>query len=243
MTKILKNRVFIVIICSILALACIYVYSASMKDEAKRVTVVRAVSPISKGDKITKDMIETVTVGGYNLSQNVIKSKDDALGKYAASDFVKGDYILSEKVSSSIPSATDKLSKLDGSKVAFSISVKDFSDAVSDKLLSGDIVSVIASQKGSVSIPPQLTYVEVLATTTGKGVDKQATDNKDKEQDTLKTVTLLVTPEQAVQLTNYEDNAEIHLALVYRGDQQTAQEFIDKQSEALKNGTANSSNR
>lgn len=244
MTKILRNRIFIVIICSLLALVCIFAYSASMKNEAKKVTVVRVVEPITKGDQITKDMIETVTVGGYNLETTAVKSKDDVIGKYATADFSKGDYVLSGKISNSISNTNDKLNKLDGSRVAFSISVKDFSDALSDKLLSGDIVSVITSQKGATSIPPQLTYVEVLATTTGKGVDKTKSDgNENKEEDNLKTVTLLVSSEQAIQLAYYEDNAEIHLALVYRGDPKTAQKFIDKQNEVPGIGKIDSGNR
>jgi pilus assembly protein CpaB len=243
MTKIFKNRIFIVIICAIIALVCIMAYASTVKSEAKKITVVRVVTPIAKGDQITKDMVETVTVGGFNLETSVIKSKDDVVGKYATADFVNGDYILTGKVSSTVPNANDKLTKLDGSRVAFSISIKDFSDALSDKLVSGDIVSVIASQKGTTAIPPQLTYVEVLAVTTGKGVDKQSTAKGKEEQDTLKTVTLLVTPEQAVQLANYDDNAEIHLALVYRGDPNNAKKFLDMQSEVLKNGKTDSSNR
>ncbi len=243
MTKIFKNRIFIVVICAIIALVCIMVYASTVKSEAKKVTVVRVISSIAKGDQITKDMVDTITVGGYNLEPGVIKSKDDVIGKYAAADFVKGDYILPDKISNTVLNVDDKLTKLDGSKVAFSISIKDFSDALSDKLVSGDIVSVIASQKGVTAIPPQLTYVEVLAVTTGKGVDKQSTVKNKEEQDTLKTVTLLVTSEQAVQLANYEDNAEIHLALVYRGDSNNAKKFLDMQSEVLKNGKTDSSNR
>lgn len=243
MTKIFKNRIFIVIVCAIIALICIMAYSSSVKSEAKKVTVVRVISPIAKGDQITKEMVDTITVGGYNLESSVVKSKDDVVGKYAATDFSKGDYILSSKISNTVMNSNDKLTKLDGTRVALSISIKDFSDALSDKLISGDIVSVIASQKGTTAIPPQLTYVEVLAVTTGKGVDKQSTTKGKEEQETLKTVTLLVTSEQAVQLANYEDNAEIHLALVYRGDQTDAKKFLDMQSEVLKNGKTDSSNR
>lgn len=237
MSKLIRNRVFIVFICSILAFACILGYSNSIKTEAQKVQVVRVKIPIAKGDKITKDMLDTVTIGGYNLPKETIKVTEEAVGKYAAADFAKDDYILADKLSDQELSANDRLSQLDGSRLAFSISIKDFSDGVSDKLRSGDIVSAVVSEKGNVNIPKELTYLEVLTTTTAKGVDTDSKEKSDtQDQDNLKTVTLLATPAQILQLTNYEDNAEIHLALVYRGDQETAKKFLEKQNEVLSHG-------
>ena len=243
LNKVFKNRVFIVFLCSVIAIGCVYLYARSVKSEAEQTTVVRVVSNISKGDTITDKVIETVTVGGYNLAPNVIKSKDDVVGKYATADFQKGDYILSSKVSTESPSTADRLTQLDGNKVAFSITVKDFSDGLSNKLLTGDIVSVIVTEKEKTILPAELTYVEVLAATTSKGTDKTEQSTGEENSDSVKTVTLLVTPAQALQLAGYEDNAEIHLALVYRGDEQTAQKFITKQSEVFNNGKSDSGNR
>ena len=240
--KILKNRVFLALICAVLAVACVLAYAGSVKSEANVSQVVRFTCDVTKGQKITDLMIETATVGGYHLSPGLATSKNAVVGKYAAADFSKGDLIMTNKVSSSLPTPTDRLSQLDGNRVAFSVSVKDFSNAVSDKLRSGDIVSVIKNDKTGTAIPPELTYVEVLTVTDSKGVDKQKSDTRE-EKDTVKTVTLLVTPAQAVQLTGYEDNGEIHFALVYRGDTQTAKKFLDKQSEVLNSGTTDSSNR
>lgn len=237
MSKLIRNRVFIVFICGILAFGCILGYANSVRTEAQKVQVVRVKAPIAKGDKITKDMLEIVTVGGFNMPQDVTKTVDQAVNKYAAADFAAGDYILSGKLSNQELSANDRLSQLDGNRLAFSISIKDFSDGVSDKLRSGDIVSAVISEKGKVNIPKELTYIEVLTTTTAKGVDTDSKKKSDtQDQDNLKTVTLLATPAQILQLTNYEDNAEIHLALVFRGEQETAKKFLDKQNEVLSNG-------
>lgn len=237
--KILKNRVFLAAICAVLAVACIFAYSGSVKSEANMAQVARFTCNVTKGEKITDAMVETATVGGYHLSPGLAASKGAVVGKYAATDFSKGDLIMSDKLSDTIQKPDDRLSQLDGNRVAVSVSVKDFSDAVSDKLRSGDIVSIINHDKSGTAIPPELTYVEVLAVTDGKGVDKQQTDSGE-EKEAVKTVTLLVTPAQAVKLTGYEDNSEIHFALVYRGDSKTAQKFLDKQSEVLKNGTGSS---
>lgn len=237
MTKIFRNRVFVALICSILAVALIFAYTGSVKSEAQKVQIVRTKTSIAKGTKITKDMVETITAGGYNLPAGTVKSMDTAVGKYAATDLVANEDLMTAKISDTMLSANDRLSQLDGSKVAFSITIKDFSDGVSDKLMSGDIISVIVNEKGKkIEIPVELTYVEVLATTTAKGADRQDTKKSDEQQDNLKTATLLVTPQQALLLTDYEDNAEMHLALVYRGDKATAQKFLDKQNGVLNHG-------
>lgn len=239
MSKILKSRIFLVLICAVIAAGCILAYTQSVKSEAKMAQVVRFTTVVRKGEKITNTMVETATVGGYNLSPGLAASKNDVIGKYALADFSKGDLILSSKVSDTVTDTADRLSQLDGNRLAFSVSIKDFSDGVSDKLRSGDIVSVIKSDKSGAGIPKELTYVEVLAVTNEKGVDRQTGDNSE-EKDNLKTVTLLVSPDQATKLASFEDNAEIHFALVYRGDNNTAQQFLNKQSEVLKNGSDSS---
>ena len=50
------------------------------------------------------------------------------------------------------------------------------------------------------------------------------------------TITVLVSPAQAVELAQYESEASMHAALVYRGDAQTAQTYLDKQEERLNHG-------
>ncbi|HCG67844.1 MAG TPA: pilus assembly protein CpaB, partial [Clostridiales bacterium] len=45
------------------------------------------------------------------------------------------------------------------------------------------------------------------------------------------TVTLLVTPEQAELLSQYESVTSMHFVLVYRGDKATADEYIKVQDD------------
>lgn len=232
MTKVLKSRLFLVVLCSLLALVFLFLYSHSVRSEAEKITAIRVTANVAKGDVITEDELEAVTVGGYNLDKSVMTSKGDVVGKYAATDLVKGGLVMKANLSDNILSASNQLEQLDGSRVALSVTIKDFSDGVSDKLMTGDIVSLFVNKDKQVTEPPELTYVEVLAATTDKGVDRE--DREDT--DNLKTITLLVTPKQAQLLAGYEDDAEIHFALIYRGDHDTAQRFLDKQNEVLANG-------
>lgn len=237
--KIFRNRIFYVVICSILALACLLAYSAIIDNKAEEKEVVRFVTNVNKGQIITEEMLEVKKVGGYNLAQTVLTDKKEVVGKYTLADFSKGDLILAEKVTQDLFSVNDKLTQLDGSRVALSITITDFANGLSDKLLSGDIVSVIATKEQATTIPPELTYVEVLATTTGNGLDKESTNNPTGEEENLASATLLVTPAQATELTKYEDTAEIHLALVYRGNAEQTKAFLDKQSEVLNGNISN----
>lgn len=50
------------------------------------------------------------------------------------------------------------------------------------------------------------------------------------------TVTLLVNEVQARLLANREINGKVHLALVYRGEEAKARQFLDAQDKVLKGG-------
>ena len=69
------------------------------KAVAGKVKIVRVTKDITIGDGITSSMVQTIEVGGYNLPNEVIKNKENAIGKYATTDMLKGDYILQSKLS------------------------------------------------------------------------------------------------------------------------------------------------
>ena len=110
-------------------------------------------------------MVTTAEVGAYNLPENVIRSKDSVVGKYAVSDLSTGDYILPSKLSDAPAAENAYLYNLDGTKQAMSVTIKSFATGLSGKLQSGDIVSVIVANymdTGETVIPPELQYVEII---------------------------------------------------------------------------------
>jgi pilus assembly protein CpaB len=195
------------------------------------------VKDVKQGEMITPDMVTTVKVGGHNLPASVIKQTENVIGKYARHDMQSGDYILAGKLSDTPLAEFVYLQELDGTRVAISVTIKSFASGLSGKLEAGDIVSVIASDVGDFRqtlAPPELRYVRVLAVTDGKGYDKEYSDNSTDEEKALPaTVTLLVLPEQALILTELEATGRIHCALVYRGAQETADEFIQLQEDFI----------
>jgi len=240
----LKNRTMLGVICIVLSLLiCFALTPLFNQSVSQKTSIVRVAKDIKSGDQITKDMVQTVEVGGYNLPDDVMKQSDTVVGKYATANLSAGDYILAAKLTD-IPAAENAyLYSLNGDKQAISVSIKNFAEGLSGKLISGDIVSVIApdyKKQGSTVIPPELTYVEVIGVTASTGYDTdtstadQSTDEAAQDEKQLPaTVTLLVAPEQAKILAELEADGKLHLSLVYRGSKDNAAKFTELQDKVI----------
>ena len=242
--KLLKNRTVLGAVCIVLSLLICFALTPLFNQSVSRKTaVVRVVKDIQSGEQITKDMVQTVEVGGYNLPEAVMKKADSVVGKYAKADLAPGDYVLSAKLSDTPAVENAYLSSLDGTKEAISVSIKNLAEGLSGKLAAGDIVSVIApdyKKQGSTVIPPELTYVEIIGVTASSGNDTDQTktesgksDSEDEEKQLPATVTLLATSDQAKILAELESEGSIHLSLVYRGGKDKADEFLATQDKLL----------
>lgn len=211
-----------------------------------KATVVRVTKNAASGEMITKDMLEEVEVGSFNLPPRICRRIEDVEGKYLTADIFVGDFVLPEKVSETPAAENSYLYNLNGEKQAISITIDRFAEGLSGKLMSGDVVSVIApdyQRKGETIIPAQLKYVEVIAVTAKTGYDantETGTQSAEEEKELPATVTLLATPEQSKLLAELESEGTLHLALVYRGTAEKVAEFIKEQEavleELFKNG-------
>lgn len=238
--SILKNRTVVGVICIVLSLViCFGVTPLFNQAASQKTEIVRVAQPIRAGDEITADMVQTAEVGGYNLPENVIRLKENVVGKYAAADLVVGDYIINTKVSDAPAADNAYLYSLDGTQQAMSVTIKSFSTGLSGKLQSGDVVSVIApdyKKQGVTVIPPELKYVEVISVTASSGYDAntgEAPEEDGDERELPSTVTLLVSPEQSKVLAELEADGKLHLSLVYRGPKENAAQFLDAQADTL----------
>lgn len=234
----MKNRTVIGLLCIVLSLViCFAITPMFNRSISQKIEVVRATKEIRVGDEITKDMVKTVEVGGYNMPEAVVRSLEEVVGRYASADMVPGDYIMRSKVADEPAAENVYLYNLNGEKQAISVSVKAFANGLSGKLMSGDIVSVIAPdyrKQGSTVILPELKYVEVIAVTANSGYDANTgTQDGEEEKELPGTVTLLVTPEQSKVLAELESDGKLHLSLVYRGTKEQAEQFIRAQEDVL----------
>lgn len=237
--NIFKNRMVVGVFCIVLSLLiCFGITPLFNKGISQKTEIVRVTKEIKAGAQITKDMVQNVEVGGYNLPTDVVRSKEKVVGSYALADLSIGDYILNAKVSKSPAAENAYLYNLDGSKQAMSITIKSFANGLSGKLQSGDIVSVIApdyKKLGATVIPPELKYVEVISVTASNGYDANTGEKKanEDERELPSTVTLLVTPAQGNILASLEADGKTHLSLVYRGEPINTNKFLDIQSKVL----------
>ena len=233
----LKNRTVLGIACIVLSLLiCFAITPLFNSGISKKTEIVRVTVDIRAGEQITGTMVKTVEVGSYNLPDNVVKSLDAALGKYAKADLAAGDYILNTKLADTPAAENAYLYNLTGEKQAISVTIRNFSHGLSGKLISGDIVSVIApdfKKQGATVIPAELKYVEVIAVTASSGYDTDTGQPEDDEKQLPTTVTLLVSPEQSKILAGLEADGKLHLSLVYRGSRENTAKFTEAQDRVL----------
>lgn len=236
----MKNRTILGIVCIVLAIAVMFgVAPIFNKLSSEKIAIVRVKNDINQGHQITADDVTVVTVGGYNLPASVIKDKKDVIGKYAACDLKAEDCILPSKIKTTANNSNDVFRMLNGKEQAMSITISSFAGGLSGKLQNGDIVSILVSSSGegtTTIIPKELQYIKIITTTTPSGNDINELIKKDNGTYELpSTVTLLVSSSQAKLLAQYDSNGKIHIALVYRGDDATANKFLETQKEVLTN--------
>lgn len=143
---ILKSRTTIGLLCIVLSMLICFGLTPLFNNAMKAQTeIIRVTKDIKKGEKISGDNTERVKVGVYNLPQTVIRDENTLLGKFATADLMKDDYILSSQIADEPYKENGYLYSLDGKKLVISISIKDFALGLSGKLMTGDIVSIIAS--------------------------------------------------------------------------------------------------
>ncbi len=233
-----KNRTTVGIVAIVLGgVLCFGIAPIYNKSMQKGVEVVRISSEINKGEQITDDKVKVVEVSKQGLPESAVLSKKDVVGKYAVVDLVRDNTILERQLSKN-PIAEDKyLYGLDGTQQAISFTIQNFASGLSGKLLTGDIISIIATtmdenNNEKTSTPKELQYVKVLAVTNDVGVDKKE-DNNNPEEELPTTITVLVNREQAELIANLEETSKMHVSLVYRGTEKEAQKYIEQQNSII----------
>lgn len=237
----MKNRTILGIICLVLAIAVMFGAAPLVNVmTAGKVEVVRFRRDVPQGTRITAEDVAVVEVGKTGLQDNTVKELKSVEGKYAACDIKAGANVLLSHLADTADSADDVFRTLDGSKQAMSVTIGSFAEGLSGKLKNGDIVSIIVTQEKKTVIPTELTYVKVITTTTAEGTDKDALrQNENGTYELPSTVTLLVNPTQATLLAGYEASGKMHLSLVYRGDEATANQFLRAQEKVFQEVGAN----
>lgn len=258
--KILKNRLIIGCICIIAAFAVGFIAVPFVTDMLnEKISVVVVAEDIPKGTEITQDMFRMIRMSKGDLpyaegeyynytSSSVVPSEkttdikalftDAGTKYYAAVEMKANDILTAKKLSATDVYKDEKLRELEPNQYAVAITVNTIAEGIAAKVMAGDIVMplIYDSNLGSAKADSKLMYVEVLNV-----MNSEAAEINDAEGSATgvpSVVTLKVNLDQAIALAGYENTAEIHLALVSRGDEEMKAKLLKMQSDYLSNNTA-----
>lgn len=245
MKRVFRSHFFIGVLSVILGLVISFVltpiYSEALE---KKADIVRMKKKVEEGHRIKDSDLEVVSIGIFNLSDRILRNKEDLIGKYAKTVLYPGMHITKEAISD-IPLQKDLyLNDLPEDKYAVSITIHTLASGLSGKILRGDIVSVVVKKKDEegytiCEIPDTLMYMEVLSATEENGTDKMNISNdkdekKEKGNERLATVTLLANKYQVAELSEYEGETVMHLALKCRNNEREKFKLLTVQDEYFK---------
>lgn len=234
----------VLIIISVIALVVV-APTVNYLTKQETATVVVAKEGITKSpNSLTEDMFSTAEVPENTLLPIHVKDINSVIGKYAKSDIAPGELVTSIKLSDTLPYENDYLYNLPQGKKAISVELTGMASSISGKLQNGDIVSTYfyfdyeeseqdRATEFSAELCPELTYVKVLSVTNNDGYDIYDYNKEELEETIPSTVTLLVNDVQAEILVGLQTNANIHFALVARGDENICNAYLDKQDEII----------
>jgi pilus assembly protein CpaB len=236
--EMLKNRTIIGIICIIAAMGVTFGISplVSRAFEGKKSVVVLK-RDVPQGAEITAGDVTLTGRGTYGLPAGVYTDIGGVVGKYATAKLFAGTAVLPGMISETLDDSDSMLRSLGENETAMSLPIKQYSDGLSGKLLSGDIVKIVgydAENKRSV-IFPELRYIEVLTATTDGGADNinSLSEKENGDLDKPVTVTLKLRSDlQALRLADCVKNGIAQVVFVSRNPDRKAV-FLGKQAEIL----------
>jgi pilus assembly protein CpaB len=223
MLKSINNKkVFLGLLCLALAAVISFIVLPRLISQGKQTAKVYfAKEDITVDTALTEDLLIAKTIFLKGMPSDLIREREekDIIGKKAKTPLLKDSPLRRSEIGDANgrgqSAPTYSLSSLNGKEGAVSLAFKDAADALSGKLKTGDIISIIASSKETTNAPAELNYVRVL------GTDELS-------------ITILADKKQALKLASLEESARLKAYLVYRGSAENAEVFLEEQRRALK---------
>lgn len=230
--KLLKNRIFLSILCLVLAGIISFILLPHFyANKSVTVHMLRAAEDIPAGTEIIDKYLISVEVGSYGLPEGIINDKGQIVGKIAQSNIAKGDYFFAQKLGGYL--ADEKLDKIArNNQRLVTISVPSVAAGLSSHLKSGDFITVAVfiekasngqSTSPQVIVYPELKGLEVYSVENSRTQDtedvrKQIMDGKSTNGDPVpKAITIIANEAQAKKLIEAEYTGKLHLIFESRG--------------------------
>ncbi len=171
------------------------------------ITIVVPKVDIKKNQLVSKDMLEFKEVSSSSVHPQALKKFEEVVGKYAVTDIKSGEVLLPLRFTDQYSENQTITRKIQSGNRAVSIGVSDVK-AVSKLIEPEDYVDVIYTVNGQTSI--LLENIRVIAV--GKSLI-QSTKSKDNNAEDYGTVTLEVSPTDAVKIINADETGNIKFVL------------------------------
>jgi pilus assembly protein CpaB len=203
--------------------------------------VVFAKKEIKKGEKISADDVIIKKVSVKNLPQNLPSKETEVVGKYSKQDVGVGIFFQNNQLTTEPLFGGEYLSKLDGTKVAKTIELPSEASSLAGEIRPGDIISIYSLLGDTASLPRELRYMFVLSVAGGLEENQNSLMDTDSSAKDLSatTITLLCSEVQATTLAMLSSSKKLDCALVYRGNDETTQKFIDAQDNMINGNRSN----
>lgn len=99
MAKIFRSKLFIGILCIVLAAAAAFLLLPKFfESQAATETVIRVKQDIPAGTVLTASMVTNSEVGSFGLSDSVLRSDTDVIGMVATENLYSGEYLMANRV-------------------------------------------------------------------------------------------------------------------------------------------------
>jgi len=230
--KLLKNRIFLSILCLVLAAGVSFLLLPRFyENKSATVMVLRAAEDIPTGTELTEHHLVSVEVGRYGLPEGVLSDQSLIVGKVVQTAIAKGDYFFPQKLGSFVADELlDRIVK--NNQRLVTISVPSIAAGLSSHLQVGDIVTIaVFMEKASsgqdfspqVILYPELHSLEVYSVENARTQDtaevrEQLSNGQSTTGDPVpKAITLIATEAQAQKLIEAEYTGKLHLILEKRG--------------------------
>lgn len=216
--KFLQNKIIVGAVCILTAGIFAFGILPSMyKGKGGTEKVVKVNATVVAGTKIEEDMLIETEVGSYGLSENVIKKKEDAVGKFARCEISLDDFVIKSKLSDF--AANEKLDNIQakGQKL-ITVTLPSIAAGVGNHIQTGDIISLICYIDNNVVVYDELKNLEVYSVENDNAKNLEDTGSEDDDNDKIAaTMTLIVNDTQASKLVSAEYAGKLHAVFERRG--------------------------
>lgn len=225
----IKNRTIIAIICVVLAVVLCFGIAPIVSNLFNGTqSVVILTADIAPGTQIQKSMLSTAQVSKADtFSFSYVENPDELIGKYAKTYLYSG-IVTADMFEDQVTDSDIKLLSLKSGEYAMSITIQSLAGGLSNKIRSGDVVSIVTidENEDEATIMNELKYVEVLSLTNSDGLDV----NDNQSEDLAATITIkLIDDRQITKLLDCEEGT-LHVVLVNR-DEELSKEYLALQKE------------